>query len=475
MKILLIKPPLNPRLIAPSRGEPLELEYLAAAVQEHKVEIFDMRIDLRLAKKIEEFRPDFVGLTGYTCDANTVKAVLKEVKKLDGRIVTGVGGHHATFLPEDFAAPFVDVVFLGMADLSFKEFVRVMEAGEDIRSVNNLALRSGDGLFFTEPDVFAVDLNRLPFPARHLTAQYRNRYRDQWRNKTSMILTSRGCPFRCHFCACWKLLQGRYLVRSPESVIDELTTLPEDADLVFFADDNTLHNVRLAWRLCRLIEERKIRKKYSMYARADTIVRHPDLIEAMRDVGLVSLTVGIEAVKDEELEAMKKKTSVAMNNEAIRILQKLGIANIAHFIIDPDYSKEEFQRLFEYVNAMDLFQPVFTVLTPYPGTELYQSSQDRIVIKNFDYYDVVHSVFPTRLSRREFYRQMEWLYVKCYSLRRYCRSLLKEQWRGLRNKRGPDIFHPDRLPFFIMLLLPALTYPLRLRYKKAHKTECLVI
>jgi len=210
MKILLIKPPLNPRLIAPSRGEPLELEYLAAAVPEHQVEIFDMRFDSRLAKKLGEFRPDFVGITGYTCDANTAKAVLKEVKKHNSRIVTGVGGHHATFLPPDFAAPFVDVIFLGMADISFKEFVRVMEAGEDIRSVNNLALRSGAGLFFTEPAPFAVDLNQLPFPARHLTDRYRNRYRDQWRNKTSMILASRGCPFRCHFCACWKLLQGKY-------------------------------------------------------------------------------------------------------------------------------------------------------------------------------------------------------------------------------------------------------------------------
>jgi len=187
------------------------------------------------------------------------------------------------------------------------------------------------------------------------------------------------------------------------------------------------------------------------------------------------LTVGIEAVRDEELEAMEKKTTVAMNNEAVRILQRLGIANIAHFIVDPDYSKEDFQRLFEYVNTMDLFQPVFTVLTPYPGTELYQSSRDRIVIKNFDYFDVVHSVFPTRLSRREFYRQIESLYVKCYSFKRYCRSLLRERWRSWRNKRGQKLFHPDRLPFFIMLLLPVLSYPLRLRFRKAYKTEGLVV
>jgi radical SAM superfamily enzyme YgiQ (UPF0313 family) len=468
MNILLIKPPLNPRLVSPSHGEPLELEYLAAAVKDHRVEILDMRIDGRLAKKLEEFKPDFVGSTGYTCDANTVKAVLKEVKKVNRRIVTGVGGHHATFLPEDFALPFVDVIFLGMADLSFREFVRAMEAGEDVRSVSNLAVRKEGGLFFTESAPFAVDLDQLPLPARRLTDRYRKKYRDEWRNTTSMILMSRGCPFRCNFCACWKLLEGKYLVRSPESVVDELAALPGDSDLVFFADDNSLHNVRLAWRLCRLIRERKLRKKYSMYARADTIVRHPDLIEALRNVGLVCLTVGIEAVRDEELAAMKKRTSVAMNNEAIRILQRLDIINMAHFIVDPDYSEEDFERLFEYVNAMDLFRPVFPVLTPYPGTELYQLRRDEIVIKDFDYYDSVHAVFPTRLDRREFYRQLENLYAKCYSLRRYFRSVLQERWRGLRPKGGPRVLHPDRLPFLTMLLLPAFTWKLRSRLRKTY-------
>ncbi len=165
MRILLIKPPPNRKLVAPSGGEPLELEYLAAEVKaHHHVEILDMRFDRQLIRRLERLKPHFVGLTGYTCDANSAKDVMREVKKFDQKITTGVGGHHATFLPSDLALPFVDVIFLGMADQTFPEYIEMLERGGDVASVNNLAFNRDGGLLFTEPAPFAVDLDRLPFP-----------------------------------------------------------------------------------------------------------------------------------------------------------------------------------------------------------------------------------------------------------------------------------------------------------------------
>jgi radical SAM superfamily enzyme YgiQ (UPF0313 family) len=471
MKILLVKPPLNRNMIAPSGGEPLELEYLAASLKEHDVDILDMRVDQRLQKKLETIRPQVVGVTGYTCDANSAKAVMREVKKFDRKIVTSVGGHHATFLPSDFDLPFVDFVFLGMGDLTFQEFIRVLDEGGDPRSVNNIALQTENGLSLTESVPIDLDLDSLPFPARHLTSHYRKKYRDQWRNRVSMVLTSRGCPFRCHFCACWKLLNGKYFVRSPESVVEELMVLPEDTDLVYFADDNTLHNVRQSWRLCRLIQSKKLKFRYSMFARADTIVRHPDLIECLRDIGLDYLTVGIESIRDDKLVGMKKKTTVAMNNEAIRILQRLGIANAAHFIVDPNFGREEFRQLLSYVKKADLFQPVFTVLTPYPGTDLFSEIRENIIIRDFDFYDVVHSVLPTRLGRKEFYREVERLYIKSYCFRRYFLSLLRDLRLSIMKPKSKEKHKPDRLPFLTMLFLLAFSYPLRYKFRRIYKSE----
>jgi len=473
MKILLIKPPLNRNIFAPSRGEPLELEYLAAAVPDHSVEILDMRIDHNLQAKLEKFRPRLVGVTAYTCDVPVAQEVIREVKKFDSSIVTAVGGNHATFLPVDFAEPSVDAVFLGMADITFRDFVSRLEEGKDVSEVHNLALVRNGKLDFTEPESFEVDLDRIPFPARHLTAKYRGKYRDLTWSRTAQVLSSRGCPFRCTFCSCWKIMDGKYFTRSPESVVEELASLGEDIDSVQFADDNTLHNVERAMRLARLIKERKIRKKLSMYARADTIARHPDLIEALKEAGLAYLTVGVESFREGELSKLNKRSSVEMNNEAIRILRRLGIGDAAHFIVNPDFAEDDFQALFRYVCASDLFQPTYTVLTPLPGTDLYQTLYDRLVIRDYAYFDLGHAVLPTRLSRKGFYEQLVHLYSRTYSFGRYFRSLFGDLlFRLKKNGKPPE--RVDRLSFLKLCILHLVAYPLALRMRRIYKSEPLL-
>jgi radical SAM superfamily enzyme YgiQ (UPF0313 family) len=396
---------------------------------------------------------------------------MSAVKRFDRRIVTGVGGHHATFLPSDFALPFVDVIFLGMADLTFPQYIRTLEQGGGASAVNNLVLNRDGELRFTEPASFDVDLDRLPLPARDLTRQYRKGYRNEFGARTCLVVTSRGCPFRCNFCACWKLLRGKYLIRSAESVVDELAALPTDIDHVFFADDNTLHNIPHAWRLARRIRESGLKLKFSMFARADTIVKHPDLIRYLRECGLTSLTVGIESVRDEELTAMNKRTTAAVNARAIEILHEQGVSIGAHFIVDPKFTHLDFDQLFNYVDEHRLFRPVYTVLTPYPGTDIYQQNQDKIVISDFDYYDVMHAIFQTRLGRMEFYRELERLYLRSYSFRRYFRSLLDGLRRKLWRAKGGTSPRSDRLPLWRLALLHLFVFPWLLKYRRVYKHE----
>ncbi|MGE5420086.1 MAG: B12-binding domain-containing radical SAM protein, partial [Chloroflexota bacterium] len=241
------------------------------------------------------------------------------------------------------------------------------------------------------------------------------RYHDSVMNRVALLMTSRGCPFRCNFCACWKLMDGKYAARTAESIIVELKSMPERMNVVYFSDDNTFHDIGRMWKLNSLIRENGIRKKFQMYARADTIIKHQDLFRELTGSGLQFLTVGLESIRREDLDYYNKKTSVEINNQAIMILKKLNIHIMAHFIIRPEYGKEDFAELYRYVSRNNLFRPAYPVLTPLPGTDLFEEKYNEFQTRNYDYFDFVHSILPTKLSKKEFYRQLSGIYVKSYS------------------------------------------------------------
>jgi len=417
LKILLIQPPLNPHLIGVGSAyltEPLALEIIAASVADHEVRILDMRTGDTLGAGFSGFCPDVVGITGNTADVYRMLAVLADVKKIDNSILTVAGGHHATMVPQDFNKAAVDVIVIGDGEVTFPELIRVYARKGDFSSVAGIMFRDDNGVFqATAPRQGCACLDTLPLPMRSLTAGCRNRYfRGSWRPLAS-IMTSRGCPFRCSFCALWKISGGRYMVRSPESVVGELETIAED--FIDFAEDNALHDVPRARKIAELISERGIKKTYKLYARSDTVVRHPSLIEQWKRVGMELVLIGMESFRDSELRGLNKANNVRNNEEAIRILHRNGVEIAAYFIIQPDYTEQDFDQLASYVASMNLTQPIFTVLTPLPGTDLYEQKFKELTTHNYELYDFVHPVLPTKLPLEKFYACLLQLYSACYS------------------------------------------------------------
>jgi radical SAM superfamily enzyme YgiQ (UPF0313 family) len=378
VRILLIHPPISPTVVGAGifyMGEPLALETVAAPVDNHEVKILDMRIEDTLEEVLENFVPDIVGVTALTVDVYRALRVLRRVKKFYPQTLTVVGGHHATILPQDFHNDAVDVVVIGEGVYTFKKLVEAFDGGKDLSTVSGLAIRQHGTLSFTTPRKPTSDLDTLLMPARHLTEKYRDRYfRGTWRPYASMI-TSRGCPYRCKFCSAWRVEGGRYRTRSPEKVVAEIETI--DEKLVSIADDNFLHDLERAARIYELIKSRGIDKRYKLIGRADAIVRRPDIVKKWKEIGLDIMFVGFEAFRDEDLRRFNKRTTVAQNTEAIRILRNNGVTISAHFIVHQDYQREDFKALAEYVERMELRQPVFCILTPLPGTILYEETKEQ--------------------------------------------------------------------------------------------------
>ncbi|MDH5173846.1 MAG: B12-binding domain-containing radical SAM protein [Elusimicrobiota bacterium] len=415
MRILLIQPPISSIDFAAGRlvlNEPLALEIIAACVPHHEVRILDMRLDDDLEREMVTFQPDIVATTSYTAGVYAALDILKKVKIYNQHILTVVGGHHATLMPQDFDREFIDVIVMGEGEITFPELIEAYEAQGDLGKVKGLALPQNGKLVFTPPREIMASLDVTPFPARHLTGKYRHRYfRGTWQPMASLY-TSRGCPYRCDFCAMWKVSRGRYRVRDPERVVDELVDIEEE--YIDIVDDNTLHDVRRAERMCQAIKGRGIRKKYKLYARSDTVVKHPEIIEKWREIGLELILIGFESFRDEELRAHKKQNSIQNNQEAIRILHAQGIEIAAYFLIDPAYTVSDFLALGDYVDRLNLTHPVFTILTPFPGTELFQKRYAELTNWNYELFDFCHSLLPTKLPIKIFHECLANLYWRCY-------------------------------------------------------------
>lgn len=426
MKILLIEPPKSPLTIGGEDVflfEPLALEYLAAGVSaEHEVMILDLRLDKNLQGVLDSFQPDIVGITAYSVHVNVVKNLFEKIKAWNADVLTIVGGHHATVMPDDFLTPFIDVIVIGDGVFIFKEIVERFQKRESFAGIPGTLMQQGDRAIRTE-NQSDFNLDEFPFPERKLTAKYRKHYFSEWMKPLASIRTSKGCPFRCKFCAQWKIANGRYYKRDLQKIVEELSGIEED--YVFFADDESLIDTTRMMQLAEMIKEAGIKKQYFLYGRSDTIKKSPDLLRAWRDIGLKRVFVGLEFFRDEDLDYIRKNTSTKDNTEAVRILHSLGIDIYASFIIRQEFRKDDFAALRKYCRDLELSFASFAVLTPLPGTDLYQEVQNQLIVHDYDYLDFIHSVLPTTLSFKEFYVEYGNLYKKGIAMKKQLSFLRK--------------------------------------------------
>ena len=411
VRILLIQPNLSEgigfRLAA--SPEPLHLELIAATVPEHEVRILDMRLDRDLESALTSFQPQMVAITTLTPEVYTTQNVLQQVKEFSREVFTVVGGHHATLVPQDFFLPQVDAVAIGEGEIMFRELVQAVADRRRLENVPNLVWQDRDGTFVPNRRWEGrIDLGNLPLPRRDLTEAYRHEYFFLFDKPDTSVATSRGCPFRCNFCSVHEFYHGATNQMPPGRVLSEIATV--STDHITFVDDNFLVNHDRESVIADLIRAEGIRKRFSMECRTDSIVRHPKLVEKWVEVGLYAVLLGLEGGSDQILKSVGKSSNVGINNQAIQILQDHGVIIWGAFLVDPDWTADDFQRLRDYVREKKITHTQFTILTPLPGTQLYRDRYHELLTQDYSCFDTLHAVVPTRLPREEFYRHFAGLY-----------------------------------------------------------------
>lgn len=415
MRILLVSPPSGELTIGLkhlAKVEPLGLEIIGAAVSaDHQVELLDMELDTDLSSMLQRFQPDIVGASAQIVQTYSAKRVLHAAKQFNPRILTVLGGHHATLCPEEFNAPYIDAIVLGEGVPAFREIVDRQRQGRSFDDVAGLALPRNGRLVYTTPRPLPTSLDHQPLPDRSLTAKYRSRYYYLFESPVASIQTSMGCTFPCNFCSCQKFSQRHFIARSPELVVEDLSRIEQE--FVMFCDDHSFIDVKRMERLHDLIVERGLRKRYFAYTRADCVVQHPQVFEKWARIGLELVMTGLEAIDDDHIDALNKRSSLDLNERAIEILQKNGIALSAGFVVMPDYTEADFQRIDAYVRARpNIVLTELTPLTPLPATDLYAEEQANVVTHNREMYDLAHFVVPTKIPAREMNRLLRKYYLR---------------------------------------------------------------
>jgi radical SAM superfamily enzyme YgiQ (UPF0313 family) len=416
MRVLLIYPDTDPLSVIPNKLiniEPLALEYLAGAIPDHDVKILDMKIEKGWEREIEELQPDVVGITGTVIHTYRMLDVLKKAKEINRDTLTLVGGAQATLKPDDFNSPYVDVIVMGHRIDSFRKVIENFESKKSLYDIDGLALPIDGRLRFTAVNGHVSDLDALPLPRRDLTAKYRKKYFHLLWRPTALIVTSAGCPYKCNFCPCPVLTQRKFLRRSPELVVKELLDI--DEEYIYAGDDNFFFDYEHALRIYELITEAEIKKQYYILSRVDEIIRHPDIVEKWAEIGLKKVFLGLESFNNHELKTLNKRCTVERNNQAIEILHANKVDPLGAFVIHPYYRKKDFDDLLRYMDEMKIFYHEFTILTPFPGTEFHRKVKDDLLYDDNRLFDLAHSLFPTELPAREFYKLFGRLYRKAHS------------------------------------------------------------
>ncbi len=390
-------------------AEPLALEYLAtgAELEGHEPAILDLRLHHNmLDETLNEFQPDIVGITAFSMHVRAALAIAQRVKELLPECATVVGGHHATFLPEDFFESQIDFVVSGEGVEPFVQLLRSLSSNR-----RDLLPRIS-GLWYRRQCYFALGhgkrsftLDTLPAPNRKLILKDRANYFIDWMTPVACIRSTVGCPYRCTFCSLWQMTGGRYHRRSDVDFVAELSEISED--FVFLIDDEAFINKQRMISIAAMLAEQGIRKRFFAYARIDTILRQREALEAWREVGLERLMVGIDASTSKDLAEYNKGYDLSQIERALRVAEELKIEVLAQFVVNTDFTLRDFDRLARFVEHQGIRYPSFTVLTPLPGTPMLENFSKIIVRQangrpDWDYFDTQNAVTTTRLPPQVF-------------------------------------------------------------------------
>jgi len=433
MKVLFVEPPkefwfIMGEYLPPPLGILQLAAFLEDRIKDVEIEVLDCQakqLDWRgLEKRIESFDPDVAASSGLaTCNTYTVVRTLEAAKKVKPDVLTVTGGQHFTVMAQESLEtyPEIDVIVRGEGEETLVELVQAFSEKKSFSCIKGISFRHDGEIRHNPPRPLIRNMDDLPFPGYHFVEDTIHKYHFKMmagsKTRYAIIEGSRGCPHRCKFCTQWKHWLGRWRSKSAKRIADEMEFCLQNygSKFLWLTDDN-FGLGRRADDLCDEILRRGLSDNIMWFvqARCDDIVKHKDLLPKMRKAGNYWLLLGVESHRESTLETFNKKYNPEDANRAVKLLKENGIFSQAMFIIgERKDSKESIASLREYANDLDPDLAIFMILTPFPGTEIFETAKRNGWIEDYNWanYDMVHAIMPTEtLSREEVQEEL----YRCY-------------------------------------------------------------
>jgi anaerobic magnesium-protoporphyrin IX monomethyl ester cyclase len=407
MRILLVNPPVGYGYFQTGFSRPpLGLAYLAALLTNHQVSIVDFNIDKRKWKRFPFGDFDIVGVSADTSRYSTSMKIARAAKAAGATVV--LGGPHVSFFDEEaLRSGAVDYIIRNEGEYAFRSLVRHLAGEIPVGDVGGLSYLAGDEIVRNANEAFITDLDSLPMPARELLALRGYKEKIDGRPMTTMI-TSRGCPFNCVFCSSSQFSGVRWRPRSVDGILEEIDLIYNKYGYraINFIDDNFTLNPARAAKIAERIITRGYDIRWEAMSHVETVVRNPDMVEVMARSGLRWMFLGFESGSQEILNEYGKKSSPEDARRAVDILHKNGVKIIGAFILGALGDNERTMReTIRFAKSLNPSRAQFSLLTPYPGTKLFEKVRGNLLTRNWTMYSGLHptikldKITPQALNR----------------------------------------------------------------------------
>ncbi len=414
MKVLLINPPQTfyQGSEPPAGNLPLGLMHIAATLTnagytaeildaflggdssfQRNGEVINVGLSLeQIKQEITQRKPGIVGIAGpFTSQIGNSVQISSLVKQVDPNILTVVGGPHVSIVPKMFLEEVenVDIVVCGEGEYTMVDVAKAFEGKEELNEVLGIAYRKNGEVNVNPPRPLIKNLDELPYPAYELVdmekylSPKKIGYRS-FRSRAISMVTSRGCPFNCCFCAVHLHMGREFRAHSSSYVLNHIKHVVEKYDVknVFFEDDNLTLDLARFEAICDGLIEKKLKIGWETPngVRADCL--NLNLLQKMKKSGCQSVFFGVESGDQQILDNVICK-SLDLNRvvEVAKNCRKIGLKAGGFYIIGfPGEKKENMQKTVDFALRLkrdyDVGMHLF-MATPSYGTKLYDECKEK--------------------------------------------------------------------------------------------------